>query len=55
MTRPATSPEPFKRSPSRWIGERLQHGGLRLFNVVSGLLIGALGLWQLGVFVRTLR
>lgn len=35
-----------------WLGSRLQHGGLRLLNIFSGLIIVAFGLWQLGQLTR---
>ncbi len=40
---------------ARWIGQRVEHGGLRAFNVVSGVLIAGFGAWQLVALVRTLR
>jgi arginine exporter protein ArgO len=30
-----------------WLGARLQSGGLRIVNVVSGAIIAAFGVWQL--------
>lgn len=31
-----------------WLGARLQHGGLRVVNLVSGVVIAGFGAWQLG-------
>jgi threonine/homoserine/homoserine lactone efflux protein len=38
-----------------WLGRRMQQGGLRALNIVSGLIIAGFGLWQLGALVQTLR
>jgi threonine/homoserine/homoserine lactone efflux protein len=38
-----------------WLGGRLQHGGLRALNVVSGLIIAGFGGWQLVALLRSLR
>jgi threonine/homoserine/homoserine lactone efflux protein len=36
-----------------WLGARLQSGGLRIVNIVSGAVIAAFGAWQLWTLVRT--
>lgn len=35
-----------------WLGQRLEHGGLRTLNLASGLVIVAFGGWQLSLLVR---
>ncbi len=34
-------------SAAGWLGRRLDHGGLRILNLASGLVIAAFGAWQL--------
>lgn len=35
-----------------WLRPRLQQGGMRIVNIVAGLVIAGLGAWQLADFVR---
>jgi threonine/homoserine/homoserine lactone efflux protein len=36
-----------------WLGAKLQHGGLRRVNIVSGAVIAAFGAWQLWALARS--
>jgi threonine/homoserine/homoserine lactone efflux protein len=38
-----------------WLGARLERGGLRALNILSGVTIAAFGAWQLAAVVRSLR
>ncbi len=42
-------------SAAGWLGQRLQRGGLRVLNFVSGGFITAFGLWQLLALLQSLR
>ncbi len=42
-------------SAAGWLGHRLEHGGLRTLNVLSGLVIIGFGAWQLAALLRSLR
>jgi threonine/homoserine/homoserine lactone efflux protein len=42
----------FLSTGAAWVGQRLRHGGLRIVNIVSGLLIGGFGVWQVVEFLR---
>jgi threonine/homoserine/homoserine lactone efflux protein len=45
----------FLSTAAGWLGRRLEHGGLRAVNLVSGLVIATFGVWQLVALLRSLR
>ncbi|HVS53429.1 MAG TPA: LysE family translocator [Opitutaceae bacterium] len=42
-------------SAAGWLGARLQHGGLRVLDILSGVVIAGFGVWQLAAAVQSLR